>query len=171
MAVLEGNELIRFGVRSFAGKKTEDAFLAAAEKYVADLLKEFGPNVVAVEDVYYAQARLSPLLCKLTACVKRWSRQRGVRVVGYLPTTVKERLCAGKRTRGNLAEAMVCRYWFLYSFLQTRRPQVYWRQMFDAVALGTLAAMDLGKQKIRRKKSISRSSIHIQYRRRNLKTA
>ena len=48
----------------------------------------------------------------------------------------------GKKTRPALAAAMVGRYWFLYSYLKPGRTQHYWRQMFDAVALGTLACQE-----------------------------
>jgi Holliday junction resolvasome RuvABC endonuclease subunit len=148
IAVLEGNELVKFGVKSFEGKKTERTLVPRVEEYLNQFLDGHQPTVLAVEDVYYVQARLSPLLWALTAAVKRWGRKKGLRVASYLPTTVKERLCEGKQTRRSLAEAMVRAYPFLASFLRrnyTKRAQEYWQQMFDAVALGTLAAKDAGE--------------------------
>jgi hypothetical protein len=66
----------------------------------------------------------------------------------YLPTTVKEHFCEGKKTRRTLSEAMVRRYSFLARFLKPahcQRAREYWQQMFDAVALGVIAVSDARK--------------------------
>lgn len=145
VAVFEGAELVRFGVKTFEGKKTAQSLSTRIEEYLEDLYQRHLPATLAVEEVFYAQARLSPLLRPLVTVVKRWGRKKGLRVVSYLPPNVKERMCPGKRTRRNLAEAVVRRFSFLHSFLKqgrTQNAQEYWRQMFDAVALGMLAASD-----------------------------
>ncbi len=144
-AVLEGEELIWFGVKSFSGRKTVDTLQTRAERYIDGLIARHMTGTLVIEEPYYAQARLSPLLGPLTAALKRRGRQQGLRVVRYLPTTVKARLCEGKRTRQGLAEAMIRRYWFLFQFAKPGRPRHYWQQMFDAVALGVLAARDATK--------------------------
>ena len=144
-AVLEGEELIWFGVKSFSGRKTAGTLLPKVERCIDQLIARHTPDALAIEEPYYAQARLSPLLGSLTAALKRKGGQRGLRVVRYLPTTVKARLCEGKRTRQGVAEAMIRRYWFLFQFAKPGRPRHYWRQMFDAVALGVLAVRDATK--------------------------
>jgi Holliday junction resolvasome RuvABC endonuclease subunit len=145
VAVLEGEELIWFGVKSFSGRKTAGTLLPKVERYIDELIARHTPGTLAIEEPYYAQARLSPLLGPLTAALKRSGRQQGLRVVRYLPTTVKARLCEKKRTRQGLAEAMIRRYWFLFQFAKPGRTRLYWWQMFDAVALGVLAARDVTK--------------------------
>lgn len=145
VAVLEGDELIWFGVKSFSGRKTAGTLLPKVERYIDGLIARHTPGTLAIEEPYYAQARLSPLLGPLTAALKRSGRQQGLRVVSYLPTTVKARLCEKKRTRQGLAEAMIRRYWFLFQFAKPGRPRHYWWQMFDAVALGVLAVRDATK--------------------------
>ena len=142
-AVFEGEELVGFGVKAFEGKKNnEGRLLSKIERCVDALVERHAPRILAVEEVFYAQARLSPLLRRLVVQVKRWGRKRGMRVASYVPTAVKERLCQGKRTRRTLAEAMVRRFWFLYSFLKRGRTGHYWQQMFDAVALGAVTIAD-----------------------------
>lgn len=142
LAFFEGEELVRFGIKTFEGRKTERTLLPQISQYLDELLEAHQPNILVVEDVFYAQARLSPLLRRLITSVKRSGRKKGLRIASYLPTTVKERLCSGKPTRRSLAEAMVRRYWFLYSFLKPGGTQLYWYQMFDAVALGVFAITD-----------------------------
>jgi Holliday junction resolvasome RuvABC endonuclease subunit len=145
VAVFEGKELVRFGVKTFEGKKTAQSLSTKIEKCLEDLHQRHLPTTLAVEEVFYAQARRSPLLRPLITTVKRWGRKKGLRVVSYLPPNVKERICTGKRTRRNLAEAVVRRFSFLRSFLKesrTHNARQYWQQMFDAVALGMLVASD-----------------------------
>lgn len=145
VAFLEGDELLQFGVKTFPGKKTERTLLPKIERFLDELYVRHRPDTLAVEEPFYAQARLSPLLRAVCAAVKRWSRRKRLHTVRFLPTAVKKRLCKGKPTRRALAEAMTDRYWFLESFLKsshTLRAQQYWQQMFDAVGLGVCAVMD-----------------------------
>ncbi len=139
-AVFDRGELIRFGVRSFPGRKTKAALHSQVLVFLDSLHKRHHVTTLAVEDVYYFQARASRALGALALAIRRWGRGRKLRVVRYLPTTVKAHFCGGKRTRQALAEAMVRRYWFLNIYLQRNKTQPYWRQMFDAVALGALAS-------------------------------
>ncbi len=151
LAVFEGEELIWFGVKSFAGRKTEETLLARAERYLNGVVAAHRPDTLAVEEPFYAQASLSPLLQALTRWAKRWGRRKGLRTLAYLPTEVKERLITGKKTRKGLAEAMVERYWFLYRYRKPARTPHYWQQMFDAVGLGVLAVADVTKRQRDRK--------------------
>ena len=80
-------------------------------------------------------------LSSLILVIRRWGKARKLKVIRYLPTDVKAHFCGGKKTRQALAEAIVLRYRFLYTYLkpEKKKTQHYWRQMFDAVALGALA--------------------------------
>ncbi len=139
-ACFEGSELTRFGVKTLEGRKIEKKLIAHADKSLKRLMEKNQPHTLAIMDVFYAQRRLNPLFGKLISALKRQGRTAGIRVVSYKPTIVKERLCERKRTRQGLAESMVNRYWVLQGFLNRRSAQHYWRQMFDAVGVGTLAA-------------------------------
>lgn len=142
LAVLEGDELVWFGVKPFGGRKTVRELLARAERCLERVVAVYRPSVLAIEEPFYAQARLSPLVRSLAAWAKRWGRKRGFRIATYLPTTVKDQLAPAKKTRQALADAMVRRYWFLYHRAKPGRTRHYWQQMFDAVALGVAAAAD-----------------------------
>lgn len=145
LAFFEGEELARFGVKPFLGKKTKERLVPKVEHWLDELLAAHRPNTLVVEEAFYAQAQLSPLLQAVTSAITRWGRRRGLRIMRYLPTTVKEHFCEGKKTRRALAEAMVCRYPFLSRFLKVghaQRTQEYWQQMFEAVALGALSVTE-----------------------------
>ena len=139
LAFFEGPELVRFGVKTFPGRKTDQTLVAKVQNHLDTVLEAHRPHVIAIEDVFYAQRRRSPLLRNLVTALGSWGQKRGLRVVRYSPIAAKEQFCTGKRTRQVLAEAMVRRYWFLYSFLKPNRTRNYWLQMFDAVALGAVA--------------------------------
>ncbi len=139
-AAFADTELVRFGVRSFPGKKTKASLRAQALALLEVLSRRHRPTILVVEDLFYREARQSPLLHHLVLALKKWGQDHKLKTVTYLPNVVKAHFCTGKKkTRPALAAAMVGRYWFLYSYLKPGRTQHYWRQMFDAVALGTLA--------------------------------
>ena len=146
-ASFEDSELTQFGVKTLEGRKTEKKLVAQVDDCLKRLIAKHQPHILAIMDVFYAQRRLSPFLGKLVSAVDHHGRTAGIHVVRHKPTVVKERLCERKRTRQGLAESMVNRYWVLQSFLNRKSTRHYWRQMFDAVGVGTLAAG--GDQKAR----------------------
>jgi Holliday junction resolvasome RuvABC endonuclease subunit len=154
-AVVEDKELIHFGVKTLEWKKTSPLLFAEVARYLTRLFPVHRPTVLAIEDVFYAQAKRSRLLRAFISAARRWARQKGLRVLAFRPTSVKEKFCEGKRTRMALAEAMVRRYWFLYSFLKAGRTRPYWLQMFDAVALGTLVAADSARKERQARSRVS----------------
>jgi len=142
IALFEGEELIKFGVKTFQGKKSSSTLLPRVIRFLDELYAAHCPNVLAVEKVFYAQARSSALLCAEIAAIKRWAEKKGLCLKQYVPTTVKEYFCEQKRSRRALAQSVARRYSFLTPYLKsgrTHRAQFYWQQMFDAVALGGLA--------------------------------
>lgn len=146
-ACFEGSELTQFGVKTLEGRKTEKKLVARVDECLKKLIETHRPNTLAIMDVYYAQRRLSPLLGKLISGVEHHGHMAGIHVVKHKPTLVKECLCERKRTRQGLAESMVNRYWVLHSFLNRKSTQHYWRQMFDAVGIGTLVAVSAQKSR------------------------
>lgn len=143
-AAFDREELVGFGVKSFPGKKSKRVLLARIEQALDVLKGRYRPTLLVLEEVFHAQAQTSRLPF-LVSELRRWARRCGLRVDTFHPTVVKERFCTCKKTRRELARAMVGRYWFLYRFLKTGKPQPYvivpkpqpyWWQMFDAVALG-----------------------------------
>ena len=140
-ATFDGTELVRFGVRSFRGRKPKRRLHSQALAFLDSLSERQHPTMLAIEDVFYVQARSCPALHSLILVIRHWGKARKLKVIRYLPTTVKAHFCSGKKTRQALAEAVVLRYRFLYTYLKPEKKKTrhYWQQMFDAVALGALA--------------------------------
>ena len=145
LAFFEGDDLSQFGVKTLGGRKTEQNLLPRVEAFLDELIELHRPDVLVVMELFYAQRRLSPLLGKLISALVRRGRERRILVRRYMPTELKKRFCEERRTRRNLAGAMVRRHWFLRSFLKRESTRGYWQQMFDAVALGQMALSDVTK--------------------------
>ena len=146
IAILEGEELIWYGIKTFPGRKTMPFMRREVQQYLSALARKFNPDTLAVEEPFYAQSLLSKNLRTLTADIKTWGRWKGLGVHSYLPTAVKAHFCRDQQTKQSLAEAMVDRYPFLARYLAIlswRRR--YWFHVFDAVGLGLLCAKKLAR--------------------------
>ena len=140
VAVLAGRELVYFGVKTFPGQKAAPTFLPQVSASLTTIIRRYRPNILAIEETYYAQARSSLLLSALISSLRILGRKHRLRNERILPTEVKRYFCIGKPTRRGLAEAMSLRYTFLDTYLRQHRTRPYWQQMFDAVGLGTFVA-------------------------------
>ena len=147
-ALMEGKEVIRYGVKAFPGRKSPRKLWTTARRFLEKLLRSYRPRVLVVQDVYYAQRRLCPQLRELTARMKRGGKGRGLRTRRFLPIKVKERLCPAMPTRRSLAQAIVRRHRFLSFYLKSKERPPYWLQMFDAVALGAVTVEGTTRAKL-----------------------
>src|SRR5216683_8074541 len=146
VAVLAGRELIYFGVKSFPGKKIASTFLPQVAAALTPIIHRYRPNVLAIQETYYAQARSSLFLSHLISSLQLLARKHRLHNERILPTEVKRYFCISSPTRRHLAEAMILRYTFLATFLRKHRTSPYWQQMFDAVGLGTFVACQSPKR-------------------------
>src|SRR5439155_2982389 len=107
IAVLEGEELIWYGIKTFPGRKILPYMRTEVQQYLTKLLQTYEPQVLVVEDPFYAQSLLSKNLRTLTQDIKTWGRWKGVRVCSYLPTAVKAFFCRDRKNKQSLAEALI----------------------------------------------------------------
>src|SRR6266849_9453454 len=149
VAVLEGEELLWYGIKTFPGRRTMPHMRIEVQQYLTKLLHTWRPETLAVEEPFYAQSLLSKNLRTLTQDIKTWGRWKGLRVHSYAPPTVKAFFCRDQQTKQSLAEAMVERYPFLRRYLTIlpHRRQ-YWFHVFDAVSLGLMCQQKLARRKI-----------------------
>ena len=144
VAILEGEELIWYGIKTFPGRKTLPYMRPQVQQYLTKVLQTYQPQVLVVEEPFYAQSMLSKNLRTLTQDIKTWGRWKKLRVYSYLPTTVKAFFCRDRKTKQSLAEAMIEQYPFLARYL-TYLPwkRRYWFHVFDAVGLGLMCQKKL----------------------------
>ena len=144
IAILEGEELIWYGIKTFPGRKVLPYMRPQVQQYLTKLLQTYQPDVLAVEEPFYAQSMLSKNLRTLTQDIKTWGRWKRLRVYSYLPTAVKAFFCRDQQTKQSLAIAMIEKYPFLARYL-TLLPwkRRYWFHVFDAVSLGLMCQRKL----------------------------
>ena len=144
VAILEGEELIWYGIKTFPGRKTLPYMRSQVQQYLTKVLQTYQPQVLVVEEPFYAQSMLSKNLRTLTQDIKTWGRWKKLRVYSYLPTDVKAFFCRDRKTKQSLAEAMIEQYPFLARYL-TYLPwkRRYWFHVFDAVGLGLMCQKKL----------------------------
>ena len=144
VAILEGEELIWYGIKTFPGRKTLPYMRPQVQQYLTKVLQTYQPQILVVEEPFYAQSMLSKNLRTLTQDIKTWGRWKKLRVYSYLPTVVKAFFCRDRKTKQSLAEAMIEQYPFLARYL-TYLPwkRRYWFHVFDAVGLGLMCQKKL----------------------------
>jgi len=98
IAILEGEELIWYGIKTFPGRKVLPYMRPQVQQYLTKLLQTYQPDVLAVEEPFYAQSMLSKNLRTLTQDIKTWGRWKQLRVYSYLPTAVKAFFCRDQQT-------------------------------------------------------------------------
>jgi hypothetical protein len=80
IAVLEGENLLWYSVKTFPGRKTLPSMRLEVQQFLAQLFQKYSPSVLVVEEPFYAQSLLSDNLKKLTRNIKTWGRWKGLRV-------------------------------------------------------------------------------------------
>ncbi len=149
VAVLEGEDVIWYGVKTFPGRKPFSDIRLQVQRYLTQILQKYQPSVLAIEEPFYAQSLLSGNLKKLTSNIKTWGGWKGLVVRSYTPPAVKAFFCRDQKTKQSLAEAMIEQYPFLTRYL-TNLPwrRRYWFHVFDAVGLGLMCARKLSREKV-----------------------
>jgi len=77
--------------------------------------------------------------------IKAIGKRKGLRVVGYAPSTLKKAVCGnGRASKREVARVIVSKYPELKVYLtqDSAWKEEYHQNMFDAVALGTVASAE-----------------------------
>ena len=148
IAVLEGENLVWYGVKTFPGRHGFPDLRPRVQQCLTGILQKYRPNVLVVEEPFYAQSLLSDHLTKLTNSIKTWGKWKGLVIRSYAPPAVKAFFCRDQKTKQSLAEAMIEKYPFLTRYL-TNLPgrRRYWFHVFDAVGLGLMCVNKLNRGK------------------------
>jgi Holliday junction resolvasome RuvABC endonuclease subunit len=152
--VLAGTELWHFGVPTFPHRLTDHQLLDEGQRFARALIETFDPHVFAIEPTRYARSTRSPRLHRLVTGLQRVAKRRGLLVVAYPPSRVKETIGGDAvAPRRHVAETLVRQgYPYLAKYLTTdrRSQERYWEQMFDALALGLTAYEEIAKAQVLR---------------------
>jgi len=141
IALLEGKELVYHGVRVIKAESPHEK-LREGKKIILRLIKDFRPDVLAVERAFFGRSCSSSLLNVLVDKIETIGRGERLKVVSYAPNTVRKFICKdGWADKKALSEVIVSRYPELKVYLTQDKAwkERYHQNMFDAVALGLIA--------------------------------
>ena len=141
-ALLDGGELVHYGVRTIRRVKSPHEKLREGRKLILRLINDFGPQTLVVEKTFFANNRNSALLNVFADEIEAIGRRKRLRVRSLAANSVRKLICGnGAASKDDVARAVVSHYPELRPFLTSDRrwKERYHRNMFDAVALATAA--------------------------------
>lgn len=156
VAVLEGPELLYWKVKGIKQKRSQKKMTRArrlkrAEEIVASLIDRHQPDVLAVEQPFFASSIKSSFLNDLTGRIEALRRKRKLKVRSYLPIQTRRFLCGNGRVTKMEVERIIAteRYPWLFRYYQKDLWKHWWEEkyyyrMFDAVALALYCRHKLG---------------------------
>lgn len=144
VAFLIGSELIRAEVENLRGSGMRPAAVIAKATRVLDhWIERYAPDVIAIEQPFFAQSRQSPRLRRLMQAITTLARKKQLTVRLCTPTTVRRHLCPqGRPTRLAVARVIATdRFPWLRPYYEKEAQKSWWRKhywtsLFDAVAVG-----------------------------------
>jgi Holliday junction resolvasome RuvABC endonuclease subunit len=142
VAFMEEGKLIYYGVKAIKKKKSPHETLKEGRKIILRLINDFEPNTLVFEKSFFFNNRNASLLNVFVDEIKTIGKRKGLKVVGYAPSTVKKFICGnGRASKKEVARVIVSKYPELKVYLTQDRAwkEEYHQNMFDAVALGMMA--------------------------------
>lgn len=136
-AVVRGRRLVAGGVLALR-RLPKETRLTEVRRQVRGWLKAHRPGTVVVERTYPHPVPWLDSLHAISLYAGRLSRRRHLRFVTYAPQQVRKTVLGnGRGTKREAAAVVAARFPQLRLYLtQDRRwKEVYWQNMFDAVAL------------------------------------
>jgi Holliday junction resolvasome RuvABC endonuclease subunit len=146
VAVLEGNDLLYYGVKELKRYRPASRLMRATQNVVSDLIDHYAPTVIAYEESVYVQQLGSAMLRVVEREIRRTAKAAGLHGVSYTPADVRQSLCGNPwATKHIVAAQLVERFPELagYRTGQSPRSERYWLNMFDALAVAVVAVNDL----------------------------
>jgi len=142
VAVLVGNELEHYGVKTITDRKTPSSILLQGSQIIYRLIGLHKPNMLAIERPFMGYGNRSATLVALGREITKLGRGIGLEVKEISPKTVKKAVAgSGSATKRDVAKILCSTFPELRIHLeQTHKyKEHYWSNMFDAVAVAVAA--------------------------------
>lgn len=147
IAFLDKGRLIYHGVKVIKKGSSPNDNLQYARRIILRLIKDLKPNLMVVENAFFARNRKAYLLNVFIDEIKAIARRKRIRLVSYSPSTVKKFICGnGWASKEQVARAIVSKFPELKVYLTQDRAwkERFHQNMFDAVALGMMGTKKIG---------------------------
>lgn len=150
VAVLEGRELIYWGVKAPKKRGSPQTLLKNGRAIIRRLIEFYQPDIVAIEKTFVGSNKSTALLNVLSDEFKALAKKHKLAVYEFAPKTVRKWVCKnGKATKREVAKIIAAQYPELTIHLSQDRKwkEKYWQNMFDAVAVGLTCLDELDRSK------------------------
>ena len=140
-AILKGNDLIHYGVKTFRNRKSETDLSKEVLCTFVDLLKGCRPGVLVLEKPYFPQYQTLCYLGIVVNTIRKIAVQENIDLVEYSPRDIRTYLCGTEKATKRQVASVICKYHpelEKYFFRQSSAKQKYWGHMFDAASLCTV---------------------------------
>ena len=107
LAVLDGDALVYHGVKTISTSLTPHDRLNAGRKVVLRLIRDFRPDVLAIEKAFFAKSRNTALLNVLVDEIQAVARKKGISVTAVAPSTVKRRVAGNGHATKRQVQRMI----------------------------------------------------------------
>jgi crossover junction endodeoxyribonuclease RuvC len=145
VALLEGDKLVYHGVKSIQKGKSPHETLQEGRKVILRLINDFKPDVLVVEKTFFANNRSAAILNVFADEITAIGKRKGLEVKSFAPSTVKKFITGnGRASKMEVARVVIAQYPELKVYMTQDRKwkEEYHLNMFDAVALGIMAAQE-----------------------------
>lgn len=143
VALLEDGKLLYHATKVIKKQKSPHETLIEGRRVILTLIHDLKPKVLAVEKTFFANNRNTSILNVFVDEIKTIGRRKGLKVMGFAPSTVKKFITGnGRATKAEVARALVLKFPELRVFLTQDRAykERFHQNMFDAVAVGVMAS-------------------------------
>jgi crossover junction endodeoxyribonuclease RuvC len=141
-AIFEGKKLVYHGVITIPNLKSPREKLKEGRRIILRLIHDFKPEILVVEKTFFANNKNSVLLNAFTNEIRVLGKKQGLQVSSFAANTVRKYVCGnGFASKEEVAKVLVTKYPELKPYLTSNRrwKEKFYRNMFDAVALGLMA--------------------------------
>ena len=155
VAFLVGPELIRADVEHVRepGMDPKD-ITKKAQLVLRRWIEHYQPDVLAVEQAFFAQSKRSHHLQRVIKAVADLATAKRLPVQMYPPTIIRRLICKqGRPTRIAVARVIATEYfpWLLLYYEKEARKswwrKHYWTHLFDAIAVGLACHAQSGRRR------------------------
>lgn len=148
-AILKGNDLIYYGVKTFRNRKSEADLLCEVRLAFAKVINEYSPDIMVIEKPFYAQHETLYYLGRVAQEIKRIGLRCNLEVKEVAPQVVRRELCGSGNISKLLSAKVVTKIYpelseILSKSLSSRK---YWMHSIDAIAVGLYCLKILNSKK------------------------
>lgn len=144
-AVLDGNELLDYGVKRVSKQPTPRALMQKVDAIITRIIIQHNPSLLAIKKPAVVQYS-SRLVEAVGEQIKSTGERHGLTVYEFEPKAIRQFVCQSpKATKQDMTKIIADRCLELarYADPKNKEEALYWGRMFEAIAVGLMSAEEV----------------------------